>query len=329
MLATGRYSQWQSHFMRYVDTKPNGDALRKFILEGPYKLSTVTILGKPTTNDSPAVEEQTVLETLSNISPENKAHYDAKKKFTSRDGETIESYYSRFVTVVKKTVDLDKESYHKLFDIMKQYQKEVDEICAEKIARNANPLALILKKAVIQNKLREIRICRKTWTMTVAEARETVVEKGVPLQAEQADWLEDTDEEVNEQELEAHYMYMAKIQEVHTTDSGPSFDADPLEEVHTNNDYNVFANERQHSEQPVSIHSTCVVEKVDSNVIPDSSDMCDNENQADQNAEECEDERVMLANLIANLKLDTDENKKIQKQLKKANISLSYELQKF
>nr|GFA10983.1 hypothetical protein [Tanacetum cinerariifolium] len=36
-------------------------------------------------------------------------------------------------------------------------------------------------------------------------------EKSVPLQAEQVDWLEDTDEEIDEQELEAHYSYMAKI----------------------------------------------------------------------------------------------------------------------
>ncbi|GKC14971.1 hypothetical protein Tco_1011753 [Tanacetum coccineum] len=36
-------------------------------------------------------------------------------------------------------------------------------------------------------------------------------EKGVPLQAEQADWLVDMDEEIDEQELEAHYSYMAKI----------------------------------------------------------------------------------------------------------------------
>ncbi|GJT64697.1 retrovirus-related pol polyprotein from transposon TNT 1-94 [Tanacetum coccineum] len=56
--------------------------------------------------------------------------------------------------------------------------------------------------------------------------------------------------------------------------------------------------------------------------------MCDNANPADQNAEECDDERVVLANLIANLKLDTNENKKIQKQLKKANTSFSHELQK-
>ncbi|GJU45272.1 hypothetical protein Tco_1202538 [Tanacetum coccineum] len=116
-------------------------------------------------------------------------------------------------------------------------------------------------------------------------------EKGVPLQAEQADWLEETDEEIDEQELEAHYSYMAKIQE--------------------------------HSEQPEFTSNTCLVEKDDSNVTPDSPDMCDNDIQTDQNAE---DERVALANLIANLKLDVDENKKIQKQLKKANTSLAHEL---
>nr|GEX86887.1 hypothetical protein [Tanacetum cinerariifolium] len=43
---------------------------------------------------------------------------------------------------------------------------------------------------------------------------------------------------------------------------------------------------------------------------------------ADQSAEACDDERVTLANL----KHDIDENKKIQKQLKKANASLTQEL---
>ncbi|GJT15860.1 hypothetical protein Tco_0874566 [Tanacetum coccineum] len=68
------------------------------------------------------------------------------------------------------------------------------------------------------------------------------------------------------------------------------------------------------------------LEQNDSNIIPDSSDMCDNESKADQNAEEYEDERVVLANLIAHLKLDVDENKKIQKQLKKANTTLAHKL---
>ncbi|GKC59051.1 hypothetical protein Tco_1086649 [Tanacetum coccineum] len=85
----------------------------------------------------------------------------------------------------------------------------------------------------------------------------------------------DTDEEIDEQELEAHYSYMAKIQEVPTADSRT--DSEPLE-------------------------------------------------QNDQNVVECDDERVALANLISNLKLDVDENKKIQKQLKKANTTLAHEL---
>ncbi|GKE68628.1 hypothetical protein Tco_1526700 [Tanacetum coccineum] len=38
---------------------------------------------------------------------------------------------------------MDNVSYHKIFDILKQHQTEVNEIRAEKIARNANPLALV------------------------------------------------------------------------------------------------------------------------------------------------------------------------------------------
>ncbi|GKC03683.1 retrovirus-related pol polyprotein from transposon TNT 1-94 [Tanacetum coccineum] len=114
---------------------------------------------------------------------------------------------------------------------------------------------------------------------------------------------------------------MAKIQEVPTADSGT--DTEPLEQVQYYVEYNVFANERQHSEKPESIRNTCVVEKVDSNVILDSPDMCDNDIQTDQNVK---DECVALANLIANLTLDTEENKKILKQLKKANATLTQEL---
>ncbi|GKE28552.1 gag-pol polyprotein [Tanacetum coccineum] len=103
----------------------------------------------------------------------------------------------------------------------------------------------------------------------------------------------------------AHYNYMEKIQEVPTADSGA--DTEPLEQVHYDAEYNVFSNKRQHSEQPKSISNTCVVEKVGSNVIPDSPYMCDNDIQTDQNAE---DERAALANLIANLTLDTKEKKR-------------------
>ncbi|GKA81184.1 hypothetical protein Tco_0787876, partial [Tanacetum coccineum] len=43
----------------------------------------------------------------------------------------------------------------------------------------------------------------------------------------------------------------------------------------------------------------------DSNVTPDSSNICNNDNQVDQHAAECVDERDALANLIANFNSDT------------------------
>nr|GEY23016.1 hypothetical protein [Tanacetum cinerariifolium] len=367
-------------------------------------------------------------------------------KFTSHDGETMESYYtrfyklmnemirnnltvatmqvnvqflqqlqpewSRFVTIVKKQHKLDEVSYHKLFDILKQYQKEVNELCAERLARNANPLALVATAqanqdpyyqtskshkyhapsskpsiptrthtttrykgkeiakpitppseiaseedidpeqahrdkdmqnnlALIEKYFKKIykptnnnRITTSTSrdnqsgqfrnqrTINVAGARENVGNPVVQQSGIQCFNCKEfghfakecrkpkglktlhTDEEIDEHELEAHYSYMAKIQEVPTADSGT--DSGPLEHVQNNAGYNVFANDLQHSEQSKSTSNTCLVETDDSNVIPDSPDMCNNDIQNDQNDVESDDERVALANLIANLKLDTE-----------------------
>ncbi|GJU84928.1 hypothetical protein Tco_1292474 [Tanacetum coccineum] len=84
MLATGRYAQWRSRFLRYIDTKTNGDALRKCILEGPYIPSTVLIQAVPAIENSPAVPEHTTVETILNMSPANKAHFESEKEAIHR-----------------------------------------------------------------------------------------------------------------------------------------------------------------------------------------------------------------------------------------------------
>ncbi|GKD19920.1 hypothetical protein Tco_1209078 [Tanacetum coccineum] len=53
-------------------------------------------------------------------------------------------------------------------------------------------------------------------------------------------------------------------------DIRPSYDTKPMVEVPYTAEYNVFAVDKQHSEQPECIINTCVVEKDDSNVTPDS-----------------------------------------------------------
>ncbi|GKF23965.1 hypothetical protein Tco_0076287, partial [Tanacetum coccineum] len=57
--------------------------------------------------------------------------------------QQLQPGWSRFVTIVKQQHKLDEVSYHKLFDILKQYQKEVIKLRAERIVKNANPLALV------------------------------------------------------------------------------------------------------------------------------------------------------------------------------------------
>nr|GEV80565.1 hypothetical protein [Tanacetum cinerariifolium] len=68
-------------------------------------------------------------------------------KFTSRDGESLESYYSRFYKMMNElSQELKTVSYHKLYDILKQHQNEVNEIRTERLARTANPLALVAQQ---------------------------------------------------------------------------------------------------------------------------------------------------------------------------------------
>nr|GEW40902.1 hypothetical protein [Tanacetum cinerariifolium] len=80
--------------------------------------------------------------------------------------------------------------------------------------------------------------CQKLkWAKDAAYHKEKMIlckqeEAEIQLSVEQADWKDDTDDELGDQELEAHYMYMAQIQEV-TLDAadnfGPIFDVEPLQ----------------------------------------------------------------------------------------------------
>nr|GFC72444.1 hypothetical protein [Tanacetum cinerariifolium] len=101
-------------------------------------------------------------------------------------------------------------------------------------------------------------------------------EAGIQLNVEQANWRDDTDDdELEDQELEVHYMYMAQLQEVslNAADSGPIFDDEPLQKVSNDDHYNVFAMESEHPEQSESVPNTYPIDQDAHNVIIDSLDM--------------------------------------------------------
>nr|GEX12075.1 hypothetical protein [Tanacetum cinerariifolium] len=137
-------------------------------------------------------------------------------------------------------------------------------------------------------------------------------EAGLQLNAEQADWRDDIDDEHDDQELEANYLYMEKIQEV-TPDvadnSGPTFDTESLQKVQNINDnYNVLANDREHPEQLESVNDTFL------------EDMSTNEEMVDQ--DDLPRERNLLASLIDKLKCEIDDRKNHNKILESSNKTL-------
>nr|GFC03994.1 hypothetical protein [Tanacetum cinerariifolium] len=86
---------------------------------------------------------------------------------------------------------------------------------------------------------------------------------------------DDTDDESGDQESEAHYMYMAKLQQVSpdVVDSGPIFDTEPEQKVQNDDHYDVFAIECQHHKQSESVHNTYLIDQDAHNVSIESKDM--------------------------------------------------------
>nr|GFB00668.1 hypothetical protein [Tanacetum cinerariifolium] len=91
-------------------------------------------------------------------------------------------------------------------------------------------------------------------------------------------------------ELEAHYMYMAKLQQVSpdAVDSGPIFDKEPEQKVQNDDHYDVFAIECQHPEQSESIHKTYLIENDAHNALIKSEDMNYDSEQIDQYDEDAD-----------------------------------------
>nr|GFB00166.1 hypothetical protein [Tanacetum cinerariifolium] len=134
MLAPGNYVQWKSRIKRYIDTKPNHELIHYCLTNPPYELGwkTKPILdsdGNPTTStervfetyknvtqeirDQLNVEAEALQIILTGIDNDIYSTVDAcpnackmwkaiERKFASQDGESLESYYSRFYKMMNE-----------------------------------------------------------------------------------------------------------------------------------------------------------------------------------------------------------------------------------
>nr|GEU40674.1 zinc finger, CCHC-type [Tanacetum cinerariifolium] len=89
-----------------------------------------------------------------------------------------------------------------------------------------------------------------------------------------------------------------------------------------NDNYNMFANDREHLEQPKSINGTYLEEQGYTNIIIDSLDMSTNGETVNQDDDDLSKECDLPASLIEKLKCEIDDSKNRNKFLESSNKTL-------
>nr|GEW74151.1 hypothetical protein [Tanacetum cinerariifolium] len=203
MLNKDNYVPWSSRIIQYARSRPNGKMIVDSIENRPYVRRMIATSGEPdlpvavpeslheqtdeelTENDIKRMDAydqdiQTILLCLPEdvYAAEKKANlFNEWEKFTSTDGESIKSYYHRFmqlmndlkrnkhfpeniaanlkfhnnlqpewkrhVTIVHQTKNLHEGDFTQIYDFLKMNQDKVNELRAEHLAKTHDPLALM------------------------------------------------------------------------------------------------------------------------------------------------------------------------------------------
>nr|GEV76458.1 hypothetical protein [Tanacetum cinerariifolium] len=242
-------------------------------------------------------------------------------KFTLKDGESLESYYLRFYKMMNKLVrnqcDVTNHQVNVQFLLQLQpewkrsqqtairnkekalvnsplpiYDQEPSMVADEDEMSKDNEIDKLM--ALISLSFKKIykptnnNLRTSSNTSRANRDNSPKINRGAGYDNQRLGNVDRARETVEDQELEAHYMYMAQIQVVSSdaADSGPIFDAEPLKKVSNDDHYNVFAIESEHPEQSKSVHDTYLIEQDEHNVIIDSLDMIYDREQIDQNDED-------------------------------------------
>nr|GEW73614.1 hypothetical protein [Tanacetum cinerariifolium] len=208
MLNKENYVPWSSRLFRYAKSRPNGKLIHNSIINGPYVRRMIPEPGDANrevivtetfhvkTDDELTEKElkqieaddqaiQTILLGSDIGIQEKKAKlFNEWERFTSNEGESIESYYHRFlklmndlknkhfpekiasnlkflnslqpewsrhVTIIHQTKDLHTADYTQLYDFLKYNRNEVDELKAKRLAKTQDPLALMYGRQNVRN----------------------------------------------------------------------------------------------------------------------------------------------------------------------------------
>nr|GEZ13038.1 hypothetical protein [Tanacetum cinerariifolium] len=236
-------------------------------------------------------------------------------------------------------------------------KNEVKKIRSERLARTANPLALVAQQQPVyhpQNHPTHYTQNSSTRSQQAATRNrgKTIVNTPPPIYDQEPTMVAEDDEIANQDNtsrinrgtgyVNQRVVHVAGARENVGTqvvqqseiqcynyaadNSGPIFDAEPLQKVPNNDNYNVFAIKSDHPKQPESVNDTYPIEQDEHNVIIDSLDMSYDREQVNHD-DDLAKERDLVDSLIEKLKCKINDNKNRNKFLETSNKAL--DLKKF
>ncbi|GJU27736.1 hypothetical protein Tco_1166357 [Tanacetum coccineum] len=224
MLAPGSYAQWKSRFMRHVDTKLNRELLRKCIYEGLYEMNEVQLEDTPSDAENPRQPGQMLKETYANTSLEKRKLSDAEVEavYMILNGIGNDIYSILDACPNAKYVDWNKnvDTFPKTGN-----ERHTGQFGNQRTITVAGKGETVGNQVVQQSWIQCFNYkgfghfskeCRSANRVNFKEKMLLCKKEAarIQLRAKQSELLQDTYDEPDEQELEAHYMYMEKIQEV-------------------------------------------------------------------------------------------------------------------
>nr|GEX00253.1 hypothetical protein [Tanacetum cinerariifolium] len=280
------YVPWLSR-LRYAKNRPNRKIIYNSIMNGPYvrrmihepgdanrKVPVNETFHEHTYNKLTEKElkqeiwlgvQQMMKGSDIGIQDKNAKFLNEWERFTSTDGESIESYYYRF----SKLMNDFKRNKHFL---------EKLPIANQNLNGNGNVVVVQTEGNAIGN----------NDSAVIAQKEEA----GIQLQAEEFDLMVGAADLDEIEEVNANCILMANLQQASTsgtkTDKTPVYDSDGSAKVHNydncydNEKFNMFTQEDQYTEQLEPIPEPHQVQQNDSNVIFDVSSVERDEGTVDQ-----------------------------------------------